>query len=123
MQVHEEGAFSLPLVVLRGGDPWISLYWKHANFRVRSGRSGLEEDCILESGSFVTWRDVAGHTPRRWGQVHTHLIALSTRKEGTGVVGGVHDVVLRPQSRCSCEADRGSVISTGRLHLFPARKK
>lgn len=86
------------------------------NYHVRSVHSDLEEGRNLASDSFVTWRDVADHIRRRWAQVRTQRIALSTKKGGTGV----HGVVAHPQSRNSFEAGKGSVISKRRLsYLSP----
>ena len=112
-----------PRVLLKSDVLWISLCWTGVNCRGRSGHSGPEEDHSLESGSLVTWRDVADHIHRRWGRGRTPKIALSTKEEGTETAGGGHDVVLRPQSRNSLEANERSVISTRFPNCFTTGRK
>lgn len=111
--------FSPPWVVL-GGALLISLCWMCANHH---GRTGFARDHSLESDSLVTWRDAVGRIHRRSAHVRTRRIVLSTEGEGIGSAGGVHDVVLHPQSRNSFGAGKRSVISTRRLWPFPAEGK
>ncbi|KAF9793052.1 hypothetical protein BJ322DRAFT_98762 [Thelephora terrestris] len=109
-------------MIPRGAFLWIYPCWTHANHCGRSGQSGLEEDRSLESDNFVTWHGAAGHICRRWAYVRSQRSALSA-KEGIEAVGGVYDVALHPQNRCSFEAGKRSVISTSRPCPFQAESK